>query len=326
MQQDWWVQTTLKEPPDLPVPAEQQGFAESATQPEQQELAETAVQQEQQGLSAAAVQNGQPGISVTNVLKELPAIPGKIAGKTLGSLKVTRRKLAGSQQNVKKNGGIRKTLLKGGTASLLGLSITIAGLFGTPEELIRQQTISQLHNPEAVEMMIEEEDPGSDEDLRKKAETRPEKKGFFQKITEAAKQMLYKVPVPVRAIAGLPLWAVGSGILYTLSGLYSAVLAPVLSHIIGFALCALILLAVFTLTMKTIFPNMPLKKILRKRNIIRVLIGAAVLKAADIVLPLFWGEYTRYKYMILLVSGLIVLAVLIVPRILRRRRRRAVST
>ena len=260
----------------------------------------------------------------TYEIEELPALPESVPERELQHLNVKRRELAGSRQDVKKP-GIRKKLVRGGTASLLGLSITLAGLFGTPEELIRQQTINQLHNQDAIELMIEEEDPGSEEDLRKKAETRPMKKGFFQKIAEAAKRLVYKIPVPVRALVGVPLWAVGYAIVHLLSGLYSVALAPVISHIIGFVLCAIILLAVFALTMKSIFPNMPLKKILSKGNIIRVLIGAAVLKVLDIVLPLFWTDYTRVKYLIMLAAGVIVLAVIIVPRILRRRRRKVAA-
>ncbi|MBR3401262.1 MAG: hypothetical protein IKG67_03365 [Parasporobacterium sp.] len=257
-------------------------------------------------------------------IEEQPALPEQADGRQLQYLEVKRRELSGSKQKVQKP-GIRKKLVRTGTASLLGLSITLAGLFGTPEELVRQQTISQLHNQDAIELVLEDEDPGSEEDLRKKAETRPMKKGFFQKIADAAKSLIYKIPAPVRAVVGIPLWAAGYAVLHLLSGVYSVLLAPVISHIIGFVLCAIILLAVFVLTMKSIFPNMPLKKILRKGNLIRVLIGAAVLKVLDIVLPLFWPDYTRFKYLIMVAAGVIVLAVIILPRILRKRRRKVAA-
>ncbi|MBQ6369031.1 MAG: hypothetical protein IJJ17_03030 [Parasporobacterium sp.] len=257
-------------------------------------------------------------------IEEQPALPEQAEGRQLQYLEVRRRELSGSRQNVKKP-GLRKKLARGGTASLLGLSITLAGLFGTPEELVRQQTIRQLHDQDAIELVLEDEDPGSEEDLRKKAETRPMKKGFFQKIADAARSLIYKIPTAVRAVVGVPLWAAGYAILHLLSGVYSVLLAPVISHIIGFVLCAVILLAVFVLTMKSIFPKMPLKKILSKGNIIRVLIGAAVLKVLDIVLPLFWPDYTRFKYMIMVAAGVIALAVIILPRILRKRHRKAAA-
>ena len=153
-------------------------------------------------------------------IEEQPALPEQADGRQLQYLEVKRRELSGSKQKVQKP-GIRKKLVRTGTASLLGLSITLAGLFGTPEELVRQQTISQLHNQDAIELVLEDEDPGSEEDLRKKAETRPMKKGFFQKIADAAKSLIYKIPAPVRAVVGIPLWAAGYAILHLLSGVYS---------------------------------------------------------------------------------------------------------
>ena len=225
------------------------------------------------------------------------------------------------KKNYVRRKSLKKKLMRGGTASLLGLSITIAGLFGTPEELIRQQTIDQLNNPTAVELVLEDEDPGSEEELRKKAETKPQRKGWFAQAVQSVKDLILRLPSAVRAIVGIPLWAVGYGIIHVLSGLYSAVLSPVISHIIGFVLLALILLAVFTLTMKSIFPHMPLKKILSKKNILIVLAGAVVLKVLDLVLPLIWPEYLRIKYPVMLLAGAIVLALIILPRVLRKKQK-----
>ncbi|MBQ9030538.1 MAG: hypothetical protein IJ106_03680 [Parasporobacterium sp.] len=240
--------------------------------------------------------------------------------RVLRSLVIRRRKLTDRKQSGEKS-TLRKRLARGGAASVLGLSITVAGLFGTPEELIRQQTINQLHDPMAVELVLDEEDPGSEEDSRKKMETEPAGKGFFRRLADAAKKLVLKVPAPVRAVVGVPLWAIGYGIIHLLSGLYTLVLSPVLSHILGFVLLAAALIAVFAVTMKSILPHMPLKKILSKRNLIFLLIGAAILKLLDLLLPLIWTNYTRYKYLIMLAAGIAVLALNLVPRLLRRFRR-----
>jgi len=219
---------------------------------------------------------------------------------------------------------IHRKIVKGSVVSVLGLSMTIAGLFPSSSDLLRQQTIRQLENTNPVEMMLDEELPGSEEDDRRKAETSSSGTGFWGRWKAALRNMFLRIPIAVRTCVFLPLWAVGYLLLYLLSGVYQLVLAPVISHIIGFILCAVVLLGVFVLTMKSIFPHMPLKKILRWRNIRWILLGAAVLKVLDILLPMFWGEYTRYKYLVIFLAGSIVLGLIVIPRV-RRHRQRALS-
>ena len=217
---------------------------------------------------------------------------------------------------------LRKKIIKGSAASMLGLSITLAGLFPTAEDLLRQQTIRQLGNNAPVEMMIEEELPGSEEDHRKKTETGTSGRGLWSRLKEGLRNLVLRIPVAIRACVFLPLWAGGYLVIHLLAGLYQVVLAPAISHVISYILCAGVLLGVFVLTMKSIFPDMPLKKILSKKTILWVLIGAAVLKILDILLPVFWGEYTRYKYLIMLLAGFVVLGVILIPRIFRHYRKK----
>lgn len=211
---------------------------------------------------------------------------------------------------------LRRKIVKGSAVSVLGLSISLAGLFPTSADLLRQQTIRQMANPAPVEMVLEEELPGSEED-RKKAQTVSAGKSLLTRVKEGLRNLVLQIPVWVRACVFLPLWALGYLGIHLLSGVYQVALAPVLSHIIGYILCVLVMLGVFVLTMKSIFPNLPLKKILRWKNIRRILVGAAVLKAIDILLPLAWGEYARYKYLIMMLAGFLILGFIL---FLRRRK------
>jgi len=229
-----------------------------------------------------------------------------------------RRMQALKERRLVRREKLRKKIMKGSAASMLGLSITLAGLFPSSSDLLTQQTIRQLQDTTPVEMVLEEEDlPGSGEDERRKEAAGVSGKGFWSRLLQAVRNLVLKLPLWVRTCVLLPLWAVGSLVLVLLSGVYRVVLAPVLSHILGYILCAAIMLGVFVLTMKSIFPDMPLKKILRWKNIRWILLGAAVLKLLDIFLPLFWGNYTRWKYLFLFGAGCLILGINVVPRMLR---------
>lgn len=208
---------------------------------------------------------------------------------------------------------LRKKLVKGSAVSVLGLSISLAGLFPTSSDLLQKQTIRQMAETVPVEMVLEEEIDSGEED-RKKAQRNIAGRNLWTRIKDGLRNLVLQIPVWIRACVFLPLWALGYLGIHLLSGIYQVVLAPVLSHIISYILCAAVMLGVFVLTMKSIFPHMPLKKILRWKNIRRILIGAAVLKLLDLFLPLIWGEYTRYKYLIMLIAGILILGAILFVR------------
>lgn len=217
---------------------------------------------------------------------------------------------------------LHKKLVKGSAVSLLGISIALAGLFPSSSDLLRQQAIRSQSNPAPVEMMLEQEIPDSEEENRKKAETGASGGPLWLRLRQILRAMVLRLPLWLRACAGLPLWAAGSLVIHLAAGLFQTVLTPVLFHLAGFVLCAAVLLGVYILTMKSLFPHLPLKKILRWKHIRRILAGAAFLKLLDILLPLFWGSYTRYKYLVLLIAGALVLGLLVIPWVRRFRRGR----
>ena len=73
--------------------------------------------------------------------------------------------------------------------------------------------------------------------------------------------------------------------------LYQAALTPVGGTILSWILAAAMVLGVFCLTAKAMFPDIPLKKLLRPRHFLLILGGMAVLGIADAVLPYFWSDY-----------------------------------
>ena len=224
--------------------------------------------------------------------------------------KLKLRKVREERRQLRKT-KFRKKLAKGSAGTVLGLSIMLAGLFDSPADLIQQQAINNLSNNEAIEIMIDDEDIGSDEDERKQAEIAPAGKGLLKRIADAARNYIKGLPLWIKSCICIPLWGAGYGITYLISLLCTTFLSPVLSHILGFVLMAAALLAAFAVTMKCIFPDMPIKKILNRRNITIVLICTMILKILDIILPVFWPGYFRYKYLIMIIAGIALLLVTI---------------
>ena len=60
--------------------------------------------------------------------------------------------------------------------------------------------------------------------------------------------------------------------------------------------------------MKMIFPNAKIKDILKPRNLLPLLIGAVILGLADILVPVFWADFAKWRWLILFGGGLVTLA------------------
>lgn len=219
------------------------------------------------------------------------------------------RKIKAIHIDEEKKKKIKKKVVGSAAATGLGLSVLLAGLFQSPEELTKKntQTIRQQETP--IVMMIDLDQ--NDDDTQEDGEEEPdeEKKGIFSSI----KKKILQLPAGVRALVGVPLWAVGWVIIHFLSIAWSGVLSPVLGTVLKWVLIAIAILAVFAVAMKCAFPKMPLKKILRPRNILFIVGGTAILGIADQVIPLFWKEYPTYRFFIILAGGFLLLLAVGIP-------------
>ena len=139
----------------------------------------------------------------------------------------------------KKN--IKKKVIGGATAAGLSVSVLLAGLFQSPEELTKKntQTIRQQETP--IVMMMDLDADDADPEDEGEADPEEEKKGIFARI----KKKILQLPAAVRALVGVPLWAVGWVIIHFASLAWSTVLHPVLGIVLKWVLAALILLAVY---------------------------------------------------------------------------------
>ncbi|MBR2755595.1 MAG: hypothetical protein IKD64_07225, partial [Lachnospiraceae bacterium] len=88
------------------------------------------------------------------------------------------------------------------------------------------------------------------------------------------------------------------------------------------------ILAVFAVAMKCAFPKLPLKKILRPRNILIILGGTIVLGIADQVVPLFWKDYPYFRFAAIMAGGFVLLLAVGIPLIVSwtREQKKAAET
>ena len=91
------------------------------------------------------------------------------------------------------------------------------------------------------------------------------------------------------------------------SALFAGVLGTVAAKLLAWALTAAALLLGAAAAIKAVFPDLPLKKIFNRRSISGVLIGGAALAAVDLLVPLFWAEYSRVEALVRAVGILAVI-------------------
>ena len=95
-----------------------------------------------------------------------------------------------------------------------------------------------------------------------------------------------------RMLVALPLWCVGWVTMSGLSTLWMGASAPVLARIVGWLCLALMLLVIYTVTVKAAYPKAALKRLLRLRTVLLILSVTLVLAAADLALPSVWPDYS----------------------------------
>lgn len=95
----------------------------------------------------------------------------------------------------------------------------------------------------------------------------------------------------IRMFVALPLWCVGWVIMTGLSAFWMGASAPVVVRILGWLCLALVLLVIYTVTVKAAYPKVSLRRLLRPHTIFLILSVTLVLAVADLALPSVWSDY-----------------------------------
>ncbi len=210
---------------------------------------------------------------------------------------------------------IKKTAVTGAIALLTAASVVTGSLFDSPAALLPEDGA-----PNIVYNMTTGLD-GADGDDAGAQEGENEEKNRRGGIRAALRARILRLPLIVRLLVVLPLWALGSALLAA-AGAAWALLQPVLGQIAGFAVMLALLLGAFAAAMKAVFPDLPLRKLFGRRSLVGLLLGASALTVADAALPAVWAEYAQMKSIVLSAGFFVALCCVTVPFALREQKRR----
>ena len=197
------------------------------------------------------------------------------------------------ERKKKKNGRAAATAVAAVTAA----GVLIGGAFSSPDELLDD-------GPDAIVQTLAMGAPaesdggpggdgGEEEDERGRGLS-----GTVHRLVRAA-------PLGVRVCVGLPLWALGTLMIALASSLWSAVLSPLAATVLGWLGVALLAALIFALAAKTLFPELPLKKILNRRSLLTILLLSLAFGVLDALLPFFWEDYKALSQVLKLAGSLI---------------------
>ena len=191
------------------------------------------------------------------------------------------------------------------------VGVFFSSLFGSPNDLLADPSATE---PPAIVMDISSDDEAEEEQETQEENT--EKPGFFARIC----MMILRLPLFVRVAIGLPLWALGWLVTQAFAALWNLFLAPVAGHILTFLLMALVLLAVMTLLVKTAFPDLPLKEILSRPNILTVIVSCVLFCIFNIVMGQRDDSFARWEPLIRFGEGAFILLLIMVRMAFRKRK------
>lgn len=201
---------------------------------------------------------------------------------------------------------LHDTVVKGATTALVVLSLLTGLAFSGPADITQDQAAAN-YRPAPIVMDVDDfvntpVDDDDDADEQKGARI-----GFFAKFRQAVLSM----PQSVRILIVTPLWAVGTALMTVVSFLWDVIFAsPLGAFIASFAVGIIVLLGLFTATAKILFPDVPLKDLLSKRNVLILAVAAFILSCIDALAPMYWHQYPLASAGIKLLFGASVIGML----------------
>ena len=208
-------------------------------------------------------------------------------------------------------GDLKRRVTAGAVALVTSASVLVGGIFHSPALLPDDQELAPQvawteSDDDDLDGSGDDGDSGSGEESVEIAQTVEETEAPPE-VWDDQRRRWQRLPAALRWLA-IPLCAALGLLLFSGStALFGTVLGAIAAKALGWVLLLAALVLGFAAAVKSVFPDLPLKKILNKRSLTGVLLGGAALAALDLLLPLFWADYTRVE---LLVRALGVLGVI----------------
>ena len=195
-------------------------------------------------------------------------------------------------------------------ATIAAAGVLIGGAFEAPADILKGDDMAPAPAPIVEVLEAQAEPDGGDGEDEAVAEEEEKSKGGVRAKT---RELILRMPLAVRACVAVPLWCVGWAIISLASLLWAGVISPVGSEILKWVLIALMILAAVTLTVKTVFPKTPLKKIFNRRTLLWVLGGSTLFCVANIVLQTVYPEAPRLYDIARVVASAALLVSALIP-------------
>ena len=200
----------------------------------------------------------------------------------------------------------RNAVVKGASALLVALSLLTSAAFNAPADILDEHPDTHVSNPPIVMDIDEYVNTDVDDD-----DDADEQKSSKLGVMARFRQAVLSLPSPVRLLIITPLWLIGTGLMTLITSVWNTLFAsPLGAFIASFAIGFAVLTGLFAVTAKTLFPDVPLRDILTKRNVLILAVGAVILSGLDAAMPLFWEKYPAVSFLVKLVFGAGVISVL----------------
>lgn len=186
---------------------------------------------------------------------------------------------------------IGKRAAQTGAGAALAVSLFFGGLFASPKDIVGNEASPE---PQAIVQTVELPPAPEPEVIPAEVQTQ-KKKTLRERIAERIRAL----PLVVRAVFVLPAWAMGYGIIWLFTFLGSLTGIPIVGAIIKWLIGAAVVLALLLLAERLFFPNIPLKKLLSRKNLFALGACAGVISLAGVLGGLLWPEH---KYVTALVD------------------------
>ncbi len=198
----------------------------------------------------------------------------------------------------------KKKAKRAAVAAGLAAAVLVGSLFSGPDE-ITGGNAQEILNPTpivldigSVDADVQDEEPAPEE---------AKKTGIRARLRAA----ILAMPKWLRVTVMVPLWALGYALLLLGSFLKTTILVPfagtILSALIGIA----VMIGLFGLTAKLLFPDMPWRKIFSRTNLIVLIVTGAVLAAADVIVPRYYEGWPYVAAAVKLAAALLVINILL---------------
>lgn len=179
----------------------------------------------------------------------------------------------------------KKKILMASIATIASAAVIVGTLLPSAQEVVSP---NQIADPPAIVLNLEEDAISEKEDYA--SETKKS-----NRFADRLRNRLLSLPQAVRVIFVLPLWALGWVITAFGSLIWGGVFSPALGFIASWLLSVAVFVGLFALTAKLLFPNIPFKKILTKKNIYPLIGVAFLVVSLDAILPFYMEGYNVFS-------------------------------